>query len=222
MAAGAVGMQPEDMAGEGLLMSGTDSTKVVKKLQHYSMKTRGGQQDWCRIHCMVVAGMLDMVEEALLGMAAVHMTQADQNKVLAVVAGDTAVAADDQVVEAVDRAAEGSPGGEGCSGVLAVGCCDMVAEVAMQSLEGTDCRGQVQEGCCLWLHESLGGMGGCCTSCMVAWEGFPASACVIHGLGAAAGQLNQAEVQQYSLSLLKTVTGENRFGCCQLPHTQEV
>ena len=170
-----MGMQPEGMAGEGLLVSGTDLTEVVKNLQHYLMKTRGGQQDWCRKHCMVVAGMLDMVEEAFLGMAAVCKMPADQNKVLAVVAGDMAVAADDQVAEAVDKAAKGSPGGESCSGVLAVGCCDTLAEVVMQSLEGIDCRGQVRGGYCLWLHESLGAMGGCCTSCMVAWEGFPAS-----------------------------------------------
>ena len=77
MAAGAVGMQPEGMAGEGLLVSGTDLKEVVKKLQHYLMKTRGRQQDWCRKHCMVVAGLLDTVEEVLLGMAAAHVIQAD-------------------------------------------------------------------------------------------------------------------------------------------------
>ncbi len=82
---------------------------------------------------------------------------------LAVAAGGMAVAADGQVVEAVDKAAEGNPGGEGCSGVLAVGC-DMAGEVVMQTLAGIDVHGQVQEGCCLWLHESLGEMGGCCTS----------------------------------------------------------
>ena len=137
---------------------------------------------------------------------------------LAVVAGGMAVAADDQAVEAVDKAAEGNPGGEGCSGVLAVGCCDMVGEVVMQSLEGIGCHGQVQEGCCRWLHESLGGRGGCCTSCMVAWGGFPASAFVEHSLGAAAVQLNQVERQQYSRSLLESVIAES----CQLPRTQEV
>jgi len=88
----------------------------------------------------------------------------------------------------------------------------------MQSLEGTDFHGRVQEGYCLWLHESLGGMGGCCTSCMVAWEGFLASACVVHSLGAGAVQLNQVGVQPYRLSLLKSVIGKS----CQLPHTQEV
>lgn len=72
----------------------------------------------------------------------------------------------------------------------------MVGEVVTQPLEGIDFDGQVQEGCCLWLHESLGGMGGCCTSCMVAWEGFPAIACAVHSLGAGAVQLNQVEVQQ--------------------------
>ena len=136
---------------------------------------------------------------------------------LAVVAGGMAVAADDRAVEAVDKATEGNFG-EGCSGVLAVGCCDVVGEVVMQSLEGIGCHGQVQEGCCLWLHESLGGRGGYCTSCMVAWGGFPASAFVEHSLGAAAVQLNQVERQQYSLSLLESVIGES----CQLPHTQEV
>jgi len=222
VAAGAVGMQPEGMAGKGLLVSGTDLMEVVKELQCYLMKTREGQQDWCRKHYMVVAGILDMVEEVLLDMAAAHMVQADQNKMLAVVAGDMEVAADDQVVEAVDEVAEGSPGGEGCSGVLTVGCYDMVGEVAIQSLEGTDFLGQVQEGCCLWLHESLVGMGGCCTSCMVAWEGYLASACVIHSLGAGVAWVNQVQVRQYSLSLLKSVIGKNGFGCCQLPHTQEV
>ena len=140
---------------------------------------------------------------------------------LAVVAGGMAVAADQQVVEAVDKMVESNPGGEGCNGVLAVGC-DLVGQVVMQSLEGIDFHGQVQEGCCLWLHESLVGMGGCCTSCMVAWEGYLASACVIHSLGAGVAWVNQVQVRQYSLSLLKSVIGKNGFGCCQLPHTQEV
>ena len=203
--AGVVGVQPEGMAGEGLLVSGTDLMEIVKKLQCYLMETRGRQQDWCRKHCMVVAGNLDMVEALLLGMAAARMIQADWYKMLAVVAGGTG----EQVAEAVDKATEGNPWGEGCSGVLAVGCCDMVGEVAMQSLEGTGFHGQVQEGCCLWLHESLGEMGDCCTSCMVAWEGFLASACVVHSLGAGAVHLKQVEVQQYSLSLLEGVIGES-------------
>ncbi len=94
----------------------------------------------------------------------------------------------------------------------------MVGEVVMQSLEGIDLHGQVQEGCCLWLHGSLGGMGGCCTSCMAAWEGFLASACVVYSLGAGAVQLNQVEGQVHSLSLPQSVSGESS----QIPHTQEV
>lgn len=53
---------------------------------------------------------------------------------------------------------------------------------------------------------------------MVAWEGFLASACVVHSVGAGSVQLNQVGVQQYSLSLLESVIGDS----CQLPHTQEV
>ena len=164
MVAGVGGVQPEGMAREGLLVTGTDLMEVAKHLQCYLMKTRGRQQDWCRTHCMVVAGNLDLVEAVLLGMAAAHMIQADWYKMLAVVAGGTAVAADEQVAEAVDKAAEGDSGGEGRSGVLAVDCCDMVGEVVMQSLKGTWFHGRVPGGCCLWLHESLGGRGGCCTS----------------------------------------------------------
>ena len=77
VAAGAVGMQPEGMAGEGLLVSGTELMEVVKVLQCYLMKTRGGQQDWCEKQYMVVAGMVNMVEEAFLGTAAAHTIQAD-------------------------------------------------------------------------------------------------------------------------------------------------
>ena len=65
------------MAREGLLVSGTDLMEVVKVLQCYLMKTRGGQQDWCKKQYMVVAGMLGMVEEVFLGTAAAHMIQAD-------------------------------------------------------------------------------------------------------------------------------------------------
>ncbi len=59
--AGAVGMQSEGMAGEGLLVSGTGLLEVVTEFQYYLMETRGRQQDWCRKHYMVVAGLLDMV-----------------------------------------------------------------------------------------------------------------------------------------------------------------
>lgn len=58
---------------------------------------------------MVVVGVLDMVEEVLV--AAAHMIQADQHKMLAVVAGGMAAVADRQVVEAVDKAADDNPGG---------------------------------------------------------------------------------------------------------------
>ena len=144
-------MQPKGMVG-GLLVSGTDLMEVVKELHYYLMETRGRQQDWCRKHCMVVAGNLDMVEAVLLGMAAARMIQVDWYKMVAVVAGGMAVAADDQVVEAVGKVAEGNnPGGEGCSGVLAVGCYDMVGEVVMQSLEVlifmAGCRRVVACGC---------------------------------------------------------------------------
>jgi hypothetical protein len=75
--AGVVGMQPEGMGWEGLLVSGIDLMEVAKMLHYYLMETRGRQQDWYGRHYMVVAGNLDMVVEVLLGMAAAHMIQAD-------------------------------------------------------------------------------------------------------------------------------------------------